>query len=260
MNKALTLSLIIPAYNEEHHLKDCLDSVAAQTRQPDEVLVIDNNSSDSTAIIARKYPFVTILTEKNQGMIYARNTGFNAATSTLLGRIDADTVLPIDWVEKVHKFYTNEQNMDMALSGSGYFKNVRFPKIHSLFIDSFFITNSLLFGKTLVWGPNMVMPAHIWQHIKDKTCPENPAIYEDVDISLHLKEAGIKTSWMRSLRVGTRQKHLSNPLKMLQYILRLSGTLKHHSNWRWMPVFMSAIGIFVFEYPFLYALRMGDDE
>ena len=108
MKKALTLSLIIPAYNEEHHLKDCLDAIAAQTVMPSEVLVIDNNSTDKTVKIAEKYPFVKIIQEPNQGVIYARNTGFNAAKSDIIGRVDAENVVSKNWVEHVLNIFQDE--------------------------------------------------------------------------------------------------------------------------------------------------------
>ena len=48
-----TLSVVIPSLNDAHMLKDCLDALAAQTRAPDEVIVVDNGSADDTAGIAR---------------------------------------------------------------------------------------------------------------------------------------------------------------------------------------------------------------
>jgi len=55
------ISIIIPAYNEERYLGRCLDAIAAQSVRPYEVIVVDNNSSDDTAKVAQRYPFVTLL-------------------------------------------------------------------------------------------------------------------------------------------------------------------------------------------------------
>ena len=119
MKKPLTLSLIIPAYNEEHHLKDCLDSIAKQTVMPDEVLVIDNNSTDKTVAIAKKYPFVRVIHEPKQGVIHVRNTGFDAATGDIIGRTDADNLLTENWVKRVKEIFADE-NVDAA-TGPMYF-------------------------------------------------------------------------------------------------------------------------------------------
>ena len=53
----LTLSIVIPVFNEQRYIKACLDSIAAQTVKPDEVIVVDNNSTDKTVQIAKKYKF-----------------------------------------------------------------------------------------------------------------------------------------------------------------------------------------------------------
>ena len=124
---AFSLSIVIPAYNEENHLRACLDAIARQTVMPDEVIVVDNNSTDKTAEIAREYPFVKVLKEKRQGIVYARNRGFNAANSQFIGRIDSDTRLPRDWVGRVKCFYDDEKHLEEALTGGGYFYNVLFP-------------------------------------------------------------------------------------------------------------------------------------
>jgi glycosyltransferase involved in cell wall biosynthesis len=98
IDKTLTLSIVIPVYNEQCHLKACLDAIANQTESPDEVIVVDNNSTDRTLAIAESYPFVKILKEKKQGVLAVRTKGFNSARSSIIGRIDADTVLPPGWV------------------------------------------------------------------------------------------------------------------------------------------------------------------
>ena len=127
---AFSLAIVIPAYNEENHLKVCLESLAAQTVTPDEVIVVDNNSTDRTREIVQDYPFVRLLSEKRQGIVYARNRGFNAVKSRFIGRIDSDTILPSNWVERVRDFYSEKTYQKHALTGGGYFYNVRFSRFN----------------------------------------------------------------------------------------------------------------------------------
>src|SRR5579864_186510 len=101
LNKTLTLTIVIPAYNEQSYLAACLDSIAEQTVLPHEVFVVDNNSTDGTLKVAKDYSFVKILREPKQGVFFAARRGFNAARSDIIGRIDADTILPPNWVETV---------------------------------------------------------------------------------------------------------------------------------------------------------------
>src|SRR5476651_1469584 len=84
-NKTLTLSIVIPVYNEQGYLKACLDSIAAQADLPDEVIVVDNNSTDDTAKIAKSYKFVRLLREPRHHQSFAQATGFDAARSDIIG-------------------------------------------------------------------------------------------------------------------------------------------------------------------------------
>src|ERR1700722_5774418 len=106
-DQRLSVSLVIPAYNEERHLQTCLDSIASQACEPLEVLVVDNNSTDNTAAIAKGYSFVRLVKEPRQGRVFARNAGFEAAKGELIVRVDADTQMPPDWLEHIVKFYSH---------------------------------------------------------------------------------------------------------------------------------------------------------
>ena len=107
-NKKLTLSLVIPVYNEEDYLEACLSAVANQTVMPDEVIVIDNGSTDRTVAVARQFRFVKVLHEGRRGVIFARNRGFKVASGQIIGRIDADTLLPPRWVERIKKAFADQ--------------------------------------------------------------------------------------------------------------------------------------------------------
>src|SRR5438105_184501 len=145
MTKTLTLTIVIPAYNEENYLANCLESVAQQTVIPSEVIVVDNNSSDKTAQIAPSYSFAKVIKEKNQGVFFAARTGFKAANSDIIGRIDADTVLPSDWVEKV---MTNFQNSDVAaVTGPVSYYDMPLPRSNYWF-------DHLMRKFTYQWAPN----------------------------------------------------------------------------------------------------------
>src|SRR4051812_35670716 len=99
--KPFTISIIIPVYNDADHLRACLETIAAQIVPADEVIVVDNNSTDGSAAVARSFPFVRLIHEKQQGICFARNAGFNASTADIIGRIDADSRLPAHWTRHV---------------------------------------------------------------------------------------------------------------------------------------------------------------
>src|SRR5579872_3742862 len=108
MKKSLTISLVIPAFNEQRHLGACLEAALNQRLPFDEIIVVDNNSTDATIDVATRFPEVTLLREPRQGVVHARNTGFNAAHGEIIARIDADTLLPPDWSAAVQQVFENE--------------------------------------------------------------------------------------------------------------------------------------------------------
>jgi glycosyltransferase involved in cell wall biosynthesis len=205
-SKPLTLTIVIPVYNEQHHIEACLDSIAAQTILPDEVIVVDNNSTDSSVAIAKSYDFVRVVTAHEQGIVHARNTGFNAARSVLIGRLDADTILPADWVEDVLNMYHERQ--DFALTGGGYFYNVFGPRINGWALGQFaYRMNRMIMGHYIVWGSNMVIPRSLWKQVKTKTCVDNE-IHEDLDLAIHLHRMNLPIVYRENLRVGVEMKRV----------------------------------------------------
>lgn len=95
------LSVIVCAYNEAATVGPCLHSVLAQTRLPDEIILVDNASTDETAIVAERIPGVRVVHEPCKGLPRARETGRLAATGDILLFLDADCRAPLHWVERV---------------------------------------------------------------------------------------------------------------------------------------------------------------
>lgn len=120
MPKIPELSIIIPCYNEEAFLPRCLEFIQRQKNAPTyEVIVVDNNSTDATAEIAKKYG-AKIVAEPRAGVVFARNTGLKAAKGKIIISTDADTHFKEDWLEKISDFFKN--NPDAAgLAGHYHF-------------------------------------------------------------------------------------------------------------------------------------------
>ncbi len=86
-----SVSVIVPAYEAAHSLDACLDSVAAQTHPPLEVLVVDDGSSDATAAVARRRaPGVSLISQTHLGPGAARNAGLARARGDYVAFLDAD--------------------------------------------------------------------------------------------------------------------------------------------------------------------------
>ena len=99
----MKISFVIPAYNEEGYLGECLASVRrelARGRYDAEVIVVNNASTDKTAEIARSFPGVIVVDEPKKGLSQARHSGFAASSGDLIANVDADTILPKGWLDE----------------------------------------------------------------------------------------------------------------------------------------------------------------
>ncbi len=114
------ISLIIPAYNAEPTLEECLDACLAQSRAADEIIVVDDGSTDRTAEIAARYP-VTYLRQDNRGPAAARNLGARHAAGDLLVFTDSDCVPDPDWLACLAAGFIDDRTV--AVGGSYGIRN-----------------------------------------------------------------------------------------------------------------------------------------
>jgi glycosyltransferase involved in cell wall biosynthesis len=92
------LSVVIPAYNEELLITECIRSIKQSLKSIKyEIIVVDNGSTDNTALLAKEAGAI-VLTECRKGITRARQTGFELASYELVAFIDADSILPEDWL------------------------------------------------------------------------------------------------------------------------------------------------------------------
>jgi glycosyltransferase involved in cell wall biosynthesis len=113
----LRISVVVCAYNEERYLAACLHSILAQTRPPDEVVVVNNASTDATAAIAERIPGVRVIDEPRRGLVRAREAGRRFTSGDLLVYLDADSRIPLTWLARVEAMLQRRPDM-VAVSGT----------------------------------------------------------------------------------------------------------------------------------------------
>jgi glycosyltransferase involved in cell wall biosynthesis len=100
MSDRLTVSIVVPVRDGERYLGEALDTLLAQTRPPDEIVVVDDGSTDASADVAAARPGVRVLRRPAAGPAAARNAGIAASGGALIGFLDADDVAPPSRIER----------------------------------------------------------------------------------------------------------------------------------------------------------------
>jgi glycosyltransferase involved in cell wall biosynthesis len=113
----MKISVIIPAYNEEHYIGPCVQSIQEQHSEDiTEIIVVDNGSTDKTLATAKRFRGVTVLSEPIKGPSHARQCGLLRANGDYVAFIDADTLIPAGWIDKVKKEFSRDPAL-VCLSG-----------------------------------------------------------------------------------------------------------------------------------------------
>lgn len=122
-HKDILVSIIVPIYNVDKYLEQCISSILDQSYTTLEIILIDDGSTDTSAIIidkfARKDSRVQVIYQKNCGVSSARNTGLQAAGGKYVMFIDPDDWVTNDYVEYLLDL-AEENNADMALTIEKY--------------------------------------------------------------------------------------------------------------------------------------------
>jgi glycosyltransferase involved in cell wall biosynthesis len=186
----MSISLVIPAYNEEKQIGECLDAVLKNAPGKFfEIIVVDNASTDKTKEVALQRKGVRVVYEPNKGLTHARECGRLASSGDLIAYIDADTRMPVGWVDKVEKVFRTSPDV-VALSGpSHFFDSTAWQNFVLIFL--WWLTAPLAYRITgyMIYGAHFVAKREALQAIGG--FDKNIRFYgEDTDIAKRLSKQG----------------------------------------------------------------------
>ncbi len=99
------ISVVVPFHNVEKYIEDCIRALLSQTYPQEcyEIIMIDNNSTDSSARIVRRYPQIRLLSEPRVGAYAARNTGIAESRGEIIAFTDSDCTPCTDWLQRIRE-------------------------------------------------------------------------------------------------------------------------------------------------------------
>lgn len=225
----MKVSVVVPAYNEELYIKRCLDGLVNQIEAPDEIIVVNNNSTDGTVDIIKQYP-VKLVNESEQGMIQARNRGFNEAQYDIIARTDADTIVPPDWIKKIKQNFTDPKLVALSGLGVAYdMPNDLSKQAVSQTLKSYIRIMKTALGHDCLIGPNMAIRASAWEKVKNSVCLNNHEVHEDIDLSIHLAPFG-KIKNDSTLVVSSSIRRFKKVDSYFEYPYRVLKSIRKHKK------------------------------
>lgn len=139
------VSIIVPIYNDEKYIKQCLDSILEQTYTNIELIIINDGSTDNSQNIIEEYKNkfleIKIINQPNSGVSYARNIGLNNATGEYIMFVDSDDIIAKDYIKQMMDIL-KKNDLDIIKSSFKKFKenpnkytNISFYKEHYKIIN-----------------------------------------------------------------------------------------------------------------------------
>lgn len=183
----MRLSVVIPVRNDAAMLATALESLGRQHRPPDEIVVVDNGSSDRSADVARAAG-ARVVPQPVRGIPSAASTGYDAATGAVIARIDADTICPPNWLARIERRFHREPGLDLLTGDARFYgSNELVHRLgESLYIGGMYWSMTPYLGHPPVFGSNFAMRREIWSELSPDV-HRGDGIHDDLDLSLHIK-------------------------------------------------------------------------
>lgn len=224
-----TVSVVIPVHNEARILARCLRALLTQTALPDEIVVVNNACTDTSASIALAFPRVRVVSEPRPGVTYARTAGFDAAQCDIIARIDADTVVRSDWVERIRLDF-----QDPGLDGQGGGAAIAELSPGGRFWFSWWYRGfrhwheRSIGVRPMLYGFNSALRRTAWQRARSLVELGDERVSEDVDVTIALLRTGHVLRHAPHMLVKARLFRSIDREKLKRYYATDSMTLTRH--------------------------------
>lgn len=220
------VSIIIPAYNCEAYLGECLDSVLAQTYPYWECVVVDDGSTDGTFAAAESYSKrdnrIRCFRQENQGPSVARNNGIHASTGDYILPLDGDDIIEPTYIEKAIGHFEKQPETKLVYCQASFFGEKQGVWQLPVYNYDELLWNNLVFNsavyrrsdydKTSGYNPNMVYGFEDWDFWLSLLGSEDQ-VYRIDEVLFHYRiknesrNSNNTTSYLRVMRAQIVNNH-----------------------------------------------------
>lgn len=229
----MRISVVVPVLDDAYELEGCLAALSAQTRLPDEIVVVDNGCTDNSSSVAAEAG-ARVVCEAVRGIPAAAAAGYDAATGDVIARLDADSRPGADWVERIEKAFGDDPELT-ALTGPGEFLGLsgwRAVMARALYMDAYFFAVGAAMAHPPLFGSNLALRRRAWERARDGVDRTDPELHDDIDLSFQFG-ADDRLVVDRSLTVGVSARPFDDPAAMRRRFSRAFRTI--FRNWSTSP-------------------------
>lgn len=186
----LRITVVVPCRDDAEFLEHCLAALDAQERPADRVIVVDNDSADDSAGVARRYGAI-VVDEPLPGIWPAAARGYDEAFdgADIIARLDADSRPRPDWLARIERAFTADTTLGVLTGGAEFYGAgpvVSYLGEHWYIGGGHYWVKRFL-GIPLVFGSNFAMRARVWERVRDRVDRTNAKIHDDLDLTIRLR-------------------------------------------------------------------------
>ncbi|ALE05859.1 glycosyl transferase [Arthrobacter sp. ERGS1:01] len=183
-----SIAVVIPSRNDAPMLAACLAHLAAQSRPADQIIVVDNGSTDNTAQLCEAAG-VRRIHWPVPGVAGASAAGFDAAGTDIVARIDADSRPAPGWLARVESDLAAAGPLTLVTGPGDFYDG---PQLvcwlgRTLYLGGYFHVVGFLLGHPPVFGSNYAMTAEVWARLGPGVIRDAPGIHDDLDVSYRVR-------------------------------------------------------------------------
>lgn len=182
-----TVTVVIPVKDDSVELARCLRALREQTHRVDEIIVVDNGSTDASARVATAAG-ATVVSCPEPGIPAASSHGYDLASGDLILRLDADCVPSQSWVASMCAAFAARPEVAVFTGGARFIDGppaLREP-LAALYLGSYVAATVPALGHLPVFGSNFAMRRGVWRAVRLSVHRHDPHVHDDLDLAFHI--------------------------------------------------------------------------